>query len=107
MCIREFSQPEGIPSGTEALWFILLTDLGGLFIMRAYTEKCESENWKKKNEGEWTGKLETGTRNNVLAVGEACVAIFYRRYNYHLDRVHFAVSYSACLLYTSDAADDA
>ena len=26
--MREFSQPEGIPSGTEALWFILLTDLG-------------------------------------------------------------------------------
>ena len=63
--------------------------------MRAHTEKCESENWKKKNEGEWTGKLEIGTRNNVLAVGEACVAIFYRRHNYHLDRVLFAVSYSA------------
>ena len=30
-----------------------------------------------KNEGEWTGKFKTGTRKKFLAVGEACLAIFW------------------------------
>ena len=31
---------------------------------------------KKKNEGEWTGKVDFRTRKTFLAVGEACMALF-------------------------------
>ena len=41
----------------------------------------------EKNEGEWTGKVEIRTRKKFLAVGEACVAIFWPTPGFSGDRL--------------------
>ena len=55
------------------------------FILWAHMGKCISHNTVEKqeeglekiNEGEWTRQAEIRTRKNFLAVGKACVAVFW------------------------------
>ena len=39
-------------------------------------KRLKKKKKKKKNEADWSGQFEIKTRNKLLAVGEACVAIF-------------------------------
>ena len=45
-----------------------------MYTAKKYGEGLETKN-RKTNEGEWTEKVEVRTRNRLLAVGEACLAI--------------------------------
>ena len=46
-----------------------------MYTAKKYGEGFETKKYIKKNEGEWTEKVEVRTRNRLLAVGEACLAI--------------------------------